>query len=51
MGGSIKYYQQKCLGGEGTVLNGATEDTAATSSNSVILVMFFSRNRGKEAAT
>lgn len=51
MGGSIKYYRQKWLGGEETILNGAIEDTAAISSILVILDMFFSTNRGKEAAT
>lgn len=50
MGGSIKYYWQKWLGSEETVLKGALEDFAATSSISVILDMFFCK-KGKEAAT
>lgn len=51
VGGSMKYYRQKRLGSEETIVDGTIEHIAATSSILVILDMFFSRNREKEATT
>lgn len=51
MGGSMKYYRQKWLGSEETILNGAIEDTTKMLEVAAILDMFFSRNREKEATT